>query len=66
MKPSTDVVLTYGLPYGCVSLLLHFIRSLSSESNSSPFHTVIKRLIKKQVTRQATLSLLIEVLNSHC
>lgn len=66
MKPSADVVLTYGIPYGYVSLLLHFIRSLSSESKSSPFHTAIKRLIKKQVTLQATLSLLIEVLNSHC
>lgn len=44
MKPSADVVLTYGLPYGCVPLLLHFIRSVSSESNSSPFHTAIKRL----------------------
>jgi len=66
VNPSADVVLTYGVPYGCVSLLLHFTRSLSSESNSSPFHTAIKRLTKKQVTLQASLSLLIEVLNSHC
>lgn len=36
MKPSADVVLTYGIPYGCISLLLDFIRSLSSEGNSSP------------------------------
>lgn len=66
MKPSADVVLTYGLPYGCISLLLGFVRSLSSEGNPSPFHTLIKRLIRKQVTLPATLSLLIEVLNSHC
>lgn len=66
MKPSADVVLTYGLPYGCMSLLLPFIRSQSSESNSSHFHTAIKRSIKKQVILQATLSLLIEVLNSNC
>lgn len=36
MKPSADVVLPYGIPYGCISLLLDFIRSLSPEGNPSP------------------------------
>lgn len=66
MKPSADVVLTYGPPYGCVTAVSSYKISLSSDRNSSPFHTAIKRLIKKQVTRQATLSLLIKVLNSLC
>lgn len=68
MKSSADVVLTYGPPYGCVTAVPFYkiSLSLSSDRNSSPFHTAIKRLIKKQVTRQATLSLLIKVLNSLC